>query len=80
MKTNWLFAMNDYEALGGLKDLKGTFASMIRAKDYAETMNPSYDYYEIVDSKNMNVVFKGHKNLDNEISWEKCCQKINITV
>ena len=71
MNRYWLFQENKYETLGGLDDLKYTFKSIKKAKEY-ENNNPWRDLSYIIDSKTWKLICRRQPNLP----WEEineCC-------
>ena len=74
MHRYWLFATYDYEAGGGLQDLRGTYKSVQKAKAVVSNkyLYDSYDYYEIVDSKTWKIIWNKRGK-----EWKKPNKNIN---
>jgi hypothetical protein len=67
MNRYWLFQECDYEACGGLEDLKGTFHTVLKAKRAAEQHRRQWDLSYIIDSK----TWKTTWNKDYDGPWKR---------
>jgi len=77
MKRYWLFMYYEYEAQGGLDDLKETGNTIVCLKEKAKVMR--HDCAHIVDTKTWTIVAKAYRHWSKgEYTWEKCSFPIKV--
>lgn len=69
MNRYWLFQECEWEALGGLEDLKGTFKSIKKTKAYADDDDYG-DVSYIIDSKTWKMLWRKYHGYAHKIDTE----------